>query len=336
MKVSIISEGNSIVGFGHISRCTSIYQAYEEEHITPTLIINGDESIREILNGKNFILFNWLEQSAKLFELIKNTDIAIIDSYLAPLSIYQNISKLVKIPVFIDDNLRLEYPPGIIINSLIHSEDLNYPIQENFENLLGSEYTMIKMEFWDGVRKIIRDNIDCIMVTFGSNDLRNITPVLLKKLKKSFPNVKKKVIIGKNFQNKPELENIKDDKCEFIFSPNSLKMKECMIEADIAITAGGQTVYELACMGVPTVTIATADIQLKTVEACAKVGLNYYAGEWSDKNLLENIEKSIQNLLDRTKREGISLVSQKLVRSDGSRIIIRFLLNLLNKRKKDL
>jgi hypothetical protein len=44
MDVLILTEGGKNTGFGHIIRCISIYQAFEECGINPVLIINGDES----------------------------------------------------------------------------------------------------------------------------------------------------------------------------------------------------------------------------------------------------------------------------------------------------
>ena len=41
MKVFIITEGSKNIGFGHITRCISLYQAFEERGIIPEFIINN-------------------------------------------------------------------------------------------------------------------------------------------------------------------------------------------------------------------------------------------------------------------------------------------------------
>ena len=41
MKVFIITEGGKNIGFGHITRCLSLYQAFEEKGILPKFIINN-------------------------------------------------------------------------------------------------------------------------------------------------------------------------------------------------------------------------------------------------------------------------------------------------------
>jgi len=109
MKVFILTEGGKDIGFGHITRCLSLYQAFEERGIRPKFIINGDNNSEYLLNGANYQLLNWIEKPGKIFELIKNADIAIIDSYLADISFYNTLSDLLKLPVYIDDNKRLDY-----------------------------------------------------------------------------------------------------------------------------------------------------------------------------------------------------------------------------------
>ena len=54
MNVFILTEGGKKYGFGHVARCSSIYQAFLKRDIAPKFIINGDESVESILNEVNF------------------------------------------------------------------------------------------------------------------------------------------------------------------------------------------------------------------------------------------------------------------------------------------
>lgn len=51
MKVFIITEGSKNTGFGHITRCLSLYQAFEERGILPKFMINGDNNIEYLLDN---------------------------------------------------------------------------------------------------------------------------------------------------------------------------------------------------------------------------------------------------------------------------------------------
>ncbi len=99
MNIFILTEGGKDIGFGHITRCVSMYQAFEFKSFNPTLIVNGDENIKSILQNINHEIFDWIKNKNQLFEKIKNSDIVIIDSYLANLSVYKKISELCKLSV---------------------------------------------------------------------------------------------------------------------------------------------------------------------------------------------------------------------------------------------
>ena len=51
--VLILTEGGKDLGFGHITRCMAIYQAIEEIANSPEFIVNGDETIHDLLKDKN-------------------------------------------------------------------------------------------------------------------------------------------------------------------------------------------------------------------------------------------------------------------------------------------
>jgi len=239
MKVFIITEGGKNIGFGHITRCLSLYQAFEERGIKPKFIVNEDNNIECFLNGANYQLLNWIEKRDKLFELIKDADIAIIDSYLADISIYNTLSELVKTPVYVDDNKRLSYPDGLVLNGNIHAETLNYPKKNGITYLLGTKYTPLRKEFWEIPEKNIKEKIETIMVTFGGDDVKNMTPKVLEFLNGKYPNLIKNLIIGRAFQNIDEIKKCADKNTNLIYYPDAEKIKETMLKSDIAISAGG-------------------------------------------------------------------------------------------------
>ena len=53
MKVIILTEGGKDIGFGHITRCMSLYQAFEEKGIKSQFIVNADYSAAVILKKYN-------------------------------------------------------------------------------------------------------------------------------------------------------------------------------------------------------------------------------------------------------------------------------------------
>jgi len=333
LKVYILSEAGKNVGFGHLMRMMGIYQAFETKNIIPTFIINGDQSVEEYLKDIDYKVFNWLDERDRLYDMIKDADIAIIDSYLADEIIYENISKLVKLPVYYDDNNRIEYPKGVIVNGNIHAKELDYPKKAGRIYLLGLEYLPLRKEFWDVPEKKVREKVETIMVTFGGDDSRNMTPKVLKILADNHPHVKKNVIIGKGFNNIKEIEEASDENTALIYFPDAQKMKEVMIESDIAISAGGQTLYELARVGVPTIAVIVAENQLRNVTKWQELGFLENAGWWEGiDGVLDNLLNGIERLIDSGVRIDLSNMGRVLVDGQGSRRNINSYMEVLNEK----
>lgn len=312
MKVFIITEGSKNTGFGHITRCLSLYQAFEEKGIKPKFIINGDNDIECLLKKVNYQIFNWLEDRNKLFATLKDADIAIIDSYLADVSVYNTLSELVKLSVYIDDNKRVDYPKGIVVNSSIYAEKLNYPHKNGVTYLLGTKYTPLRKEFWEVPKKKIKEKIESIMVTFGGDDAKNMTPKILAFLNDEYPNLIKNVIIGRTFQNIGEIKKYTDKNTNLIYYPDAEKMKKIMLECDIAISACGQTLNELASVGVPTIGVCIAENQLENIKGWEKIGFLEYAGWYSKGNILEKIKNVIEHLKDSKERKNKFKIAKKI------------------------
>lgn len=336
MKVFIITEGGINIGFGHITRCLSLYQAFEERGIIPKFIINGGDSIEGLLKHINYQIINWIDEKERneIFKIVENADIAIIDSYLADIPFYEKLSNLVKIPVYIDDNKRLDYPKGIVLNGNIHAEKLNYPKKGGITYLLGTKYTPLRKEFWDLPEKKIKENIESIMITFGGDDAQNLTPQILKFLSKNYPNFKKNVIIGNAYNNIDDIKKETDKNTNLIYYPNAQKIKKIMLDSNIAISAGGQTLYELVRVGVPTIGICVADNQLESVNEWEKLGFLEYAGWNKENNFIKKINNLLKYLEDVKVRENKYEIGREFVDGKGSFRIIKIL--LFNLFKKNL
>lgn len=318
MKVLIITEGSSKIGFGHITRCTALYQSFKEKGSIVHFIVNGDSKIDLLLKDMEYKIFNWLKYSDKLFGLLDDYDIVIIDSYLADEDFYKKLSKSVPLAAYIDDNKRINYPKGIVINGSIRAEKLNYPQTNAVDYLLGSPYIPLRHEFWKVGEKEVNALIQSIMVTFGGDDLRDLTPEVLKLLTKHYPDLKKKIVIGKGFKNISKIETLKDTKTELIYYPDAEGMVKTMLESDIAISAGGQTLYELARVGIPTIAIGVAYNQTHNVEYWKKVGFIEFAGFWNEDNLYNSILENLELYKDKKIRTDKCKKGRKYVDGNGA------------------
>lgn len=285
-KVYILTEGGHQVGYGHITRCSALYEELEERECDVNFVINGDKEVSSILGNKKFVLKDWRDKDY-LFNLLSENDYVIIDSYLADEEIYEYIADKVKKALYIDDNMRINYPKGIVCNPSIYGKELSYPLKENIKYLLGIDYVILRKEFINIPEKDIKDKIEDILITFGGSDITNMTPKVLEELRENYSQVNKHVIIGKGFSNIEEIKSISDEKTLFYYSLDAEEMKTLMLKCDFAISAAGQTIYELLRVGIPFIPIQVADNQENNIKGLEKIGIK--SSEIKD---LDNFKKS--------------------------------------------
>ncbi len=304
-----LTEAGFDYGFGHLTRCMAIAEGFKENNISSTFYLRGR------LN-KDFSLFDfsWRHSDWLKEEINVSGKIVILDSYYADIKYCQHIYERAEKILFIDDNNRIPYPGGFVVNSIMGAETLGYPDNRKVTYLLGSEFHPLRKEFWAVPEKIINQEIIKILITFGGSDITNETPTILRRIIKKYPDLEKRVIIGRGYSNIDEIKKVSDNKTVLIYYPEAKIMKEEMFLCDLAISAAGQTIYELARIGVPTHAIQVAENQ-------ANILLN-----WGKSNFLLT-ESIFTTLPDVYTRKSVSDIGRILVDGKGVVRIIKRLVS---------
>jgi len=303
MKYVILTEGGGKIGIGHITRCIALYQALEEKGDSVKLILSAEANLVDFISGINCQRFNWVAEQDVISDLIIDYEFVIIDSYLAKVSLYNKISEIkCGNLLMIDDCNRLEYPRGIVLNSLIYGKKLNYSRNEGVTYFLGEDFVMLRKAFWEVPEKKINKEVKEVLITFGGVFNESLVEKIVDSLKCRFQfNVQ---ILG-GVKNKID-EN---------------KVLDLMINADICISAGGQTTYELARVGVPTIGICFTENQRMNLEAWEETGFLQYAGWYNDLNLIDRLINKFEKIQFYDLRRKISQIGRNIVDGAGARRI---------------
>jgi UDP-2,4-diacetamido-2,4,6-trideoxy-beta-L-altropyranose hydrolase len=335
-KLVFLTEGSSSVGFGHLTRCLSLAKAFKKVFPSLEIIfkIYGDKSAQAFIEKEtlNFNIriefFPWLEKFPD--KEIKGS-LVIADSYKLSASFMEKLALNSKKVLFIDDYIREDYPDreNVYILNYIPSIEKYFSLR-NFTKvklLLGNKYHLLREEFSHCRRREIKDFPEILMVTFGGDDSRNLTPKVLKTLAEiSLPIKKIWTVIGKGFQNIQEIEKIAQKipyKVELLYSLSAREMKETMEKSDISISACGQTLFELARCGVPTIGIKVAENQKYNVLGFKEKGFLLYAGDYKEPQIFKNMKKLLLKLIDKEERARISQIGQNLVDGKGPLRVVK-------------
>lgn len=329
MNIHILTEGGRVSGFGHVARCSALYDAFCAKGARPNLIINGDNSISGLLSNRKYKILNWLNDKRVLSEVAKKRDsVVIVDSYSAGIGFYKKLSEEVDLPAYLDDYKRFDYPRGVIINGAIGAERIGYPARKDVRYLVGAKFAPLRKEFWDAPRKLIRKRIGKVMLIFGGNDKRNIMPKMLDCIKKD-RTLEKEMVVGKASRNANYVKRLKGGMVKFTYDPSVPHLKRIMIESDLAISAAGQTLYELAMIGVPTIAIGIADNQAMNIKGWRQAGFIEYAGMWNDAGTLKRTRKLFEKMKSDKLRKEKSEIGRRCIDGKGSLRIAEYLLERL-------
>jgi UDP-2,4-diacetamido-2,4,6-trideoxy-beta-L-altropyranose hydrolase len=136
--------------------------------------------------------------------------------------------------------------------------------------LLGPQYALLRKEFSEARKSLQPRNgkVRRILIFFGNPDPTNETAKALKVLQRlpNFKGIKIDVIIGEINKHRPEIEHL------ITLMPNTKlyvqadNMAELMVAADLALGACGSTIWERHFLGLPTISIITADNQIQVTE----------------------------------------------------------------------
>lgn len=347
-NIAIRVDGGIGIGMGHVIRTLSLAKAFRKQGYKVFFISKEKEGILKI-QEENFQVIkineiksktiinkdgcykesNNLEEEVKeIIEIIQkySLDLLIVDSYDVTEEYFLTIKPHIKKLCYIDDINKFVYPVDILINGNITAEYMDY--KKYFKNqimLLGLKYNLIRDEFRNLPKRKIREEVKEIMITTGSSDPYNMSSKLLNWLlkDKELSKLTYNVIVGNMFQNKEELNNIKKANPNVVLYQDIKAISEIMLKSDIAISAGGSTLYELCVCGTPTLAFIMADNQKLIVEKMQELGYVKSLGEHiclSENTLLNNLKKLLKETKTRIK---YNKKQQKLIDMKGASRIVK-------------
>jgi len=163
--------------------------------------------------------------------------------------------------------------------------------------LIGPRFALLRKEFSEArVSSHVRAGaVKSILVFFGGVDPDDHTSRAIELLAGfAEKDWEVNVVIG---QGHPKLEAIKSacDQQRFLCHVQTERMAELINKSDLAIGAGGTAVWERACLGLPTLSIATAQNQNEQLLNAADSGMLYSPGVSGCSNLGVHLQALLEN-----------------------------------------
>ncbi len=277
----IRADASTQIGSGHIMRCLALAQAWQSGGRRVIFLMAMEAPIlEERLKSEGMEVAHLTVQPGGVGDAVKTAGLAqevgaawvVVDGYRFDAGYQRAIKDLGVRLLFIDDNGQADhYYADIVVNQNIHAHAGLYTNREPYTQLLlGTRYTLLRHEFsgWRRWKRQIPEAARKVLVTLGGGDADNVTLKVIRALNQvDIQDIEVAVIVGPS---NPHMAALRKAVARSPFTvhllPSVENMPEFMAWADVAISAGGSTSWELAFMGLPSLVFILADNQLPAVE----------------------------------------------------------------------
>ncbi len=335
------------IGLGHLQRCLSLAAALKQRNVSSYFMTNHlsnglDMGAREGYTVEQLLdsVVSWSRddfQETAQFASRCGAQVIVVDFHAVPLPFLEWLREAGFLLVVRDDLGLRSLPADIVLNGNADACRLPYaPSQGEALFLLGPEYAVLPKDFWRPIPRQIRETVEEILVVLGGADPANCMLPLLELLDRAPGEFGVTAVIGPFFQNratiKAGVERMRRP-IKLVESPGS--MVDLMQGADLAISAAGQTLYELARTGCPTLAIQVSDNQGGQLRALTEGGCLCPVGDAREAGLLSKVQESLLPLLkDPLRRQAMAMAGQGLVDGQGAHRAVNAILDQWVSRTK--
>jgi len=343
MKSLIIrADASPEIGTGHVMRCLALAEAWQDTGGEVFFVSACDAPALDVrLRKERFQILHISQDAGSLGDADETARIAntlgtnwiVTDGYHFGAQYQKTIKDSGLSLLFIDDYGHADhYYADIILNQNIYADMSFYPKYEPYTRfLLGTKYALIRKEFlkWSDWHRDIPEVARKILVTLGGSDPDNVTLKVIEAVRTvDLDGLEVKVVVGGANPHFDLIYESVKDLPNFTLIKNAETMPELMAWADIAISAGGSTCWELAYMGVPSILCPIAENQKLITQELYKIhtAVGFSLGGLTLTSM-EDVTHFITSFLKKRQlRSGLSRTQKEIVDGTGAKNIVSIMI----------
>lgn len=291
-RIAIVVDAYDEIGTGHVYRCLSIASKLvfhevlfliDEQHQLGIDIVDNYNYPYKLHDGEDDLLKALSEYSPQV----------VINDILDTTSEY--ITELKNNGYFVVNFEDLG--TGIDVADVVFDALYEHEIGEDSNIFTGHKYYILKDEFYFQPQKIISQDVNNILITFGGTDPNNFTEKVIDSILSTSYDGRINVILGLGYDGLERLiEKYEPNQSVQIYR-NVSDISEFMFKADVIFTSAGRTMYEVCSLGVPTICLCQNEREMSHVFANSSNGfINMGLGEnVSQQEIIEQFVELVNN-----------------------------------------
>lgn len=319
-------------GLGHFRRCYALAEVAQQSSrfrvyfLTRPLSKALKKKLAEIHASVQILdQAATLEQDLKavhgLFDMMSRKKIIVcVDQKDWTAECYDSVKKDERVVlVAFDDGDKRHYTADFLINPALDADDIAYSSVESCERLLGPKYTMVR----DEVHTLRQHPTERMAENFqflcylGVGDRWGHSLKVVEAAKASPIKFETHLVVNQGWPHTEAAKRIIGNHPRLHFYEDPSFFPQLLARADLALTSASSTVYELAYLGIPMMTVSLTAQQQNMGEAWARRGLSEHLGS-ADQMSAELIMEKIHYWMERDQElEERGVATQKIVDGRG-------------------
>ena len=336
--ILIRADGNGRIGSGHLMRCMTIADALLEKE--EVLFVTASQESVGLIEKRGFAAFYLQGHLSELLEVVQRYQprLILIDSYEVSDKELAETAKLAPV-VYLDDFGQTVYPVDFIINYNVFADKEAYAQLyqgKNTQCLTGPSYIPIRPAFTQETYHV-RDEMKNVLLLTGGGDYYGLAEKFLEHFGKQTEllGITFHLVCGYYNGHAQELRKKAENCKNFRIYENLQEIWKLMHTCDLAVTAGGTTVYELCAMGVPLLGYSFADNQQSVLHFLQENKIAPYCGDYRTlkEQLFAKLTEYMISYKDLAVRRQTYTKEKELVDGQGAKRIAEALLKCYNVRE---
>lgn len=312
-KVAIYVNGNNKRGIGHIYRALEIA---DEFYVKPDIYYDINQTDPKVFGVTTHRLIP-VDGIAELFDRCKENKYTIFINDILTTSIdymigLRSVLPNAKLINFEDDGEGI-IKADLVLNALFH--DVGLP-----QVHAGEKYYISGKSFLFYKPIEIKEKVRRVFISFGGADPQNYSDRLLAMIsKEEYKDYHFVVVLGRAKKNVEVLmEYNQYENIDVFFDVSN--MPDLMSSCDIGITSRGRTGYELAILGIPSISMAQNHREEKHGFVCNENGFSYIGLNPADEIIESNL-KMYLSLSKESRRRFQSMLLSHDLRAGRKRVM---------------
>ena len=319
------------IGLGHLQRCLALSEAFGRLGTPSVFVVPSDSDAAERIASAGARLAPRILDGVAPGDSVDSARVVahaqqlrahavVVDSYAVENGYLLALRRAGIRTIYLDDLAHEPLAAQLVVNGGVQATRLPYASSTgDTQFLLGPTYALLRPREVQLPRQL-REDVRQILITVGGDDRVGALPVLIDLISMLSGAFDVVVAVGPYVRSMDAIDAaVRRARRSVRVVRGALGLREIAAQADLAVSAAGQTVYELLLMGTPTIALETAENQHASLAALADQGLVESVGAFGDAHFADRLTASVNALLAKSDtRRRLSETGQRVIDGCGA------------------